>query len=86
MNELEHLLFDLESASADVMMDNYCKDEHKAVMDFVGGLEKAARRVVKSNADGYLPHALICNYQEDSCEFCNCGIANLKTALRKTND
>ncbi len=42
---------------------------------------KAARKQRLGLKDGHFGHALICNYQSPTCERCNCGVADLQTAL-----
>ena len=48
-------------------------------------LREAAEKLIKwRNACGY-KHDLICNFQQDSSKTCNCGYANIKTAVAALN-
>ena len=55
----------------------------QTVQSLYDNLFKAAKKQAAAIKAGLLTHSPICNFQGEHCKKCNCGVADLITAVKE---
>lgn len=88
--EKELLKTEIDRLKADKeLLSNHIEDLIKRAERAEARLKKfeyASNRILKALKEGLLHHSIFCNFQHPSCTFCNCGLADLRQAMRGNNE